>query len=206
MLARSLLIFGNRRHFKENSKKIARIVTKVVTNGAKWCILTSHQIEQIEKICSEGEDARMLIGSYEHTFDAKGRVFIPSKWRDSIGDMTVVTLGLLDSKNDRCIYGMSAPEWDTFSDKLSKLPITDLGGQAVRRSLYASAAACEVDKQGRILIPAQLRELAGLVKDVTLIGVGDRVEIWDPEAYLHYSTMKDEGYEEALAHLAQIGI
>ena len=148
----------------------------------------------------------MLIGSYEHTFDAKGRVFIPSKWRDSIGDMMVVTLGLLDSKSDRCIYGMSAPEWDAFSDKLSKLPITDLGGQAVRRSLYASAAACEVDKQGRILIPAQLRELAGLVKDVTLIGVGDRVEIWDPEAYLHYSAMKDEGYEETLAHLAQIGI
>ena len=148
----------------------------------------------------------MLIGSYEHTFDAKGRVFIPSKWRDNIGDMMVVTLGLLDSKSDRCIYGMSAPEWDVFSDKLSKLPITDLGGQAVRRSLYASAAACEVDKQGRILIPAQLREQAGLVKDVTLIGVGDRVEIWDPEAYLNYSTMKDKGYEETLAHLAQIGI
>jgi len=148
----------------------------------------------------------MLIGSYEHTFDAKGRVFIPAKWRDSIGDMLVVTLGLLDSKQIRCIYGMSALEWDTFSDKLSKLPITDLGGQAVRRSLYASAAACDVDKQGRILIPAQLRESAGLTKDVTLIGVGDRVEIWDPEAFGNYAARTDEDYEASLAHLAQMGI
>ena len=148
----------------------------------------------------------MLIGSYEHTFDAKGRVFIPAKWRDSIGDMLVVTLGLLDSRQTRCIYGMSAPEWDAFSDKLSKLPITDLGGQAVRRSLYASAAACEVDKQGRILIPAQLREMANLVKDVTLIGVGDRVEIWNPEAFGSYTAMTDAHYEASLEHLAQMGI
>ncbi len=148
----------------------------------------------------------MLIGSYEHTFDAKGRVFIPAKWRDSLGDTLIVTLGLLDSRDLRCIYGMSAPEWDTFSDKLSKLPITDLSGQAVRRSLYAAAAACEVDKQGRILIPAQLRETAGLTKDVTLIGVGDRVEIWDPEAFCSYTARTDEDYEASLAHLVQIGI
>ena len=148
----------------------------------------------------------MLIGSYEHTFDVKGRVFIPAKWRDSIGDVMVITLGLLDSKRDRCLFGMSAQEWDTFSDKLSKLPITDLGGQAVRRSLYASAAACEVDKQGRILIPTSLREQAGLIRDVMLIGVGDRVEIWDPEAFTVYTAMTDESYETTLAHLAQIGI
>lgn len=148
----------------------------------------------------------MLIGSYEHTFDAKGRVFIPAKWRDSIGDVMVVTLGLLDSKRDHCLFGMSAQEWDAFSDKLAKLPITDLGGQAVRRSLYASAAACEVDKQGRILIPTSLREQAGLIKDVMLIGVGDRVEIWDPEAFGAYTAMTDQSYEATLAHLAQMGI
>lgn len=148
----------------------------------------------------------MLIGSYEHTFDAKGRVFIPAKWRDSLGDTLVVTLGLMDTKEVRCIYGMSAPEWDSFSEKLSRLPITDLGGQAVRRSLYAAAAACEVDKQGRILIPTQLREAAGLVKDVTLIGVGDRVEIWDPDAFRSYTALTDASYEASLAHLAQIGI
>ncbi|MDO4573474.1 MAG: division/cell wall cluster transcriptional repressor MraZ [Clostridia bacterium] len=148
----------------------------------------------------------MLIGSYEHTFDAKGRVFVPAKWRDSLGDTLVVTLGLLDSRENRCLYGMSAPEWDAFSEKLSRLPITDLGGQAVRRMLYASAAACEVDKQGRILIPTQLREAAGLVKDVTLIGVGDRVEIWDPNAFSSYTAMTDESYEASLKHLAEIGI
>ena len=148
----------------------------------------------------------MLIGSFAHTFDAKSRVFIPAKWRESLGDAVVLTPGLLNTKDNRCLFGMSLVEWDAFSSKLSNLPITDLSGQAVRRSLYSSAASCEVDKQGRILIPTQLRELAGLNKDVTLIGVGDRIEIWDPEALKRYNEMMDAGYESSIAHLAQMGI
>ena len=147
----------------------------------------------------------MLIGSYEHMLDAKGRVFIPAKWRETLGDTLVVTIGL-DTKEEPCLYGMSVPEWERFSEKLSSLPVSDASGQGIRRRLYSMAAACEVDKQGRILIPAPLRDLAGLVKDATLIGVGERMEFWNPGALAAYNARTDESYSEALEHLAQMGI
>ena len=148
----------------------------------------------------------MLIGSFEHMLDAKGRVFIPAKWRECVGDTLIVTLGLLGTQSEKCLSGMSVEQWALFSQKLSALPITDMGGQAIRRKLYSMAAACEIDKQGRILIPAQLRELTGLNKDATLIGVGERVEIWNPEALAAYNAASEENYSEALAHLATLGI
>ena len=148
----------------------------------------------------------MLIGSFEHMLDAKGRVFIPAKWRETIGDTLVVTLGLLESGSGSCLSGMSVEEWERFSQKLSALPVTDTKGQSIRRKLYSMAAACEIDKQGRILIPAQLRELAGLSKDATLIGVGERVEIWNPETLAAYNVSCEENYGDALAHLASLGI
>ena len=148
----------------------------------------------------------MLIGSFEHMLDAKGRVFIPAKWRESVKDTLVVTLGLLESSETTCLWGMSLEEWERFSHKLSALPVTDIRGQAIRRKIYSLAAACEIDKQGRILIPAQLRDLAGLSKDATLIGVGERVEIWNPESLSAYNTACEETYGDALAHLAELGV
>jgi MraZ protein len=148
----------------------------------------------------------VLIGSFEHMLDAKGRVFIPAKWRESVGDTLVITLGLLESTNAVCLSGMSLEEWDHFSQKLSALPVTDVKGQAIRRKIYSMAAACEIDKQGRILIPAQLRDLAGLSNNATLIGVGERVEIWNPETLTAYNAACEENYGDALAHLAALGI
>lgn len=148
----------------------------------------------------------MLIGSFEHMLDAKGRVFIPAKWRETVGDTLVLTLGLLETQTAKCLSGMSLEEWERFSHKLSALPVTDTSGQAIRRKLYSMAAACEIDKQGRILIPTQLRELTGLVKDATLIGVGERVEIWNPETLAAYTAQCEENYGDALAHLAALGI
>ena len=148
----------------------------------------------------------MLIGSFDHMLDAKGRVFIPAKWRESGGDTLVITLGLLESTSTACLSGMSIEEWERFSQKLSALPVTDTKGQAIRRKIYSMAAACEIDKQGRILIPAQLRELAGLTKDATLIGVGERVEIWNPESLSAYNAACEENYGDAMAHLAELGI
>ena len=147
----------------------------------------------------------MLIGSFEHMLDAKGRVFIPAKWRETLGDTLIVTVGL-DTKEETCLYGMSMPEWERFSEKLSSLPVSDASGQSIRRRLYSMAAACEVDKQGRILIPAQLRDLAGLTKDATLIGVGERMEFWNPGTLAAYHARTDESYDEALEHLASLGI
>lgn len=148
----------------------------------------------------------MLIGTYEHAFDTKGRVFIPAKWRESAGDVIVITEGILGSKDAKCLFGMSVSEWEVFSQKLSLLPMTDLAGQAVKRRLYASAAACEVDKQGRILIPATLREKANIEKDATLIGVGNRIEIWAPLELHKHEELTDADYDEALTHLAGMGI
>ena len=148
----------------------------------------------------------MLIGSFEHMLDAKGRVFIPAKWRESVGDTLVITLGLLESTSAACLTGRSLEEWEHFSQKISALPVSDTQGQNIRRRLYSMAAACEIDKQGRILIPAQLRELTGLNKDATLIGVGERVEIWNPETLAAYNAASEETYSESLAHLAELGI
>ncbi len=148
----------------------------------------------------------MLIGSFEHMLDAKGRVFIPAKWRESVGDTLVITLGLLESTSAACLTGRSLEEWERFSQKLSALPVSDTQGQNIRRRLYSMAAACEIDKQGRILIPAQLRELTGLNKDATLIGVGERVEIWNPETLAAYNAASEETYSDSLAHLAELGI
>lgn len=148
----------------------------------------------------------MLIGSFDHMLDAKGRVFIPAKWRESLGETLIVTLGLLETQSERCLYGMSLEEWERFSHKLSTLPVSDTSGQAIRRRVYSMAAACDVDKQGRILIPASLRELVGLEKDATLIGVDDRIELWAPEALAAYNAKSEENYSEALSHLTALGI
>ena len=148
----------------------------------------------------------MLIGSFSHTLDAKGRVFVPAKWRDDVGDTLIVTLGLLGEGGTACLYGMSVAEWELFSEKLAALPMTDVAGQAVRRRLYATAAACETDKQGRVLIPAQLRETACLTREATLIGVGNGIEFWDPEQLRRHSEAAEAGFADALRHLQQLGI
>ena len=148
----------------------------------------------------------MLIGSFEHMLDAKGRVFIPAKWRETIGDTIVVTQGLLGTKDVRCLFGMSVEAWEHFSQKLAELPLTDMAGQAVRRRLYAMATLCETDKQGRILLPSSLRQVSGIDKEATLIGVGNRIEVWEPGALAGYSEETECAYDAALQHLAQLGI
>lgn len=149
---------------------------------------------------------RMLIGTFEHMFDAKGRVFIPAKWRETLGEVLVLTQGILPAGQRPCLFGMSQPEWEAFSEKLARLPITDISGQSVRRRLYSVAAACEVDKQGRILIPTALRTVAALDKGATLIGVGNRIEIWDPQTLTAHCREDEAMYGDALEHLAQLGI
>ncbi len=153
-----------------------------------------------------GEKAPMLIGSFAHALDAKGRVFIPAKWRETLGDVLVVTQGLLADRDLTCLFGMSVGEWDQFSARLAQLPLTDMAGQAVRRRLYATASACEIDRQGRILLPAQLRELSAIQKDVTLIGIGNRIELWEPGQLARHSAAMESDFEAALQHLSQVGI
>ena len=107
----------------------------------------------------------MFIGEYNHTIDTKGRLIVPSKFREALGDEFVVTKGL-----DGCLFVYPMEEWTAFTDKLKDLPLTKKDARQFSRFFLAGAASCEVDKQGRILIPSVLREFAGLEKDARARG------------------------------------
>lgn len=141
----------------------------------------------------------MFMGEYNHTIDAKGRLIIPSKFRDALGDEFVVTKGL-----DGCLFVFDRIEWSAFEEKLKALPITNKDARQFVRFFLAGAASVEVDKQGRILVPNVLREFADLSKDVTLIGVGSRIEIWDKTRYEGASAYDD--MEEIAEHMAELGL
>ena len=104
----------------------------------------------------------MLIGSCVHNVDAKGRIFIPAKWREDLGKTIIVTRGLLGRGESKCLFAMSLTAWQEFAGRLSTLPEADVNLQDVRRIMFANACDCELDKQGRILISSGLREYAGL--------------------------------------------
>ena len=116
-----------------------------------------------------------MVGKYRHTVDAKGRLFVPSKLREELGDVLYVTLGL-----DSCLSVYTQQGWDTITEKYNALP---LAKARKMRFLFANAAKCEPDKQGRFLIPTELRDYAGLKQDVTFIGQAGHAEIWDTDRY-----------------------
>ena len=105
----------------------------------------------------------MLLGEYRHNVDVKGRVSVPSKFRDDLGQSFVVTKGL-----DNCLFMYSKTEWETFEEKLKQLPLTNADARTFIRFFFAGATEVEVDKQGRINIPQVLRDYAGIKKDVVI--------------------------------------
>ena len=120
----------------------------------------------------------MFMSEYNHTIDAKGRLSIPSKFREILGEEFVVSKGM-----DGCLFVYANEDWDAFGRELTSLPLINKEARKFARFFLAGAAQVELDKQGRILLPAQLREYAGLEKDVVLVGVGSRIEIWDKAKY-----------------------
>jgi MraZ protein len=142
----------------------------------------------------------MFKGEYNHTIDTKGRVIIPAKFRDKLGEAFVITKGL-----DGCLYGYANEDWQVFEDKLSSLSITNKDSRQFTRFFLAGAADCEVDKQGRILIPSVLREFAGLEKDVVLVGVSRRIEIWNKEKWSEITAQYDDNMDEIAANLDGLG-
>lgn len=143
----------------------------------------------------------MLIGEYQHSIDAKGRVFMPAKFREELGENFLVTKGI-----GKCLFVFSFEEWKKFAEKLKLIPMTDTSSQSFIRMLFASACECEPDKQGRILLPQRLRDFAELLKDAVVIGVGSRAELWSSENWDKYNEGAYEDYEATLAKLAQLGI
>ena len=142
----------------------------------------------------------MFKGEYNHTIDTKGRVIIPAKFRDKLGEAFVITKGL-----DGCLYGYANEDWQVFEDKLSSLSITNKDSRQFTRFFLAGAADCEGDKQGRILIPSVLREFAGLEKDVVLVGVSRRIEIWNKEKWSEITAQYDDNMDEIAANLDGLG-
>lgn len=141
----------------------------------------------------------MFMGEYNHTIDAKGRVIVPSKFRETLGDEFVVTKGL-----DGCLFVYDNNEWAAFEEKLKSLPITNKDARAFVRFFLAGAASVEVDKQGRILIPSVLREFAALDKDVVLAGVGGRIEIWSKDRWEETSEYDD--MDDIAEHMSELGL
>ncbi|MBQ4516057.1 MAG: division/cell wall cluster transcriptional repressor MraZ [Clostridia bacterium] len=120
----------------------------------------------------------MFIGEYQHSLDAKGRMFMPSKFRDELGETFIVTLGL-----DYCLFAFPIDEFEKLKVKIDSLSISNKEARQFARFFFAGACECETDKQGRIMIPAKLRNYAKLEKDVTVVGVSTRLEIWNSETW-----------------------
>ena len=134
-------------------------------------------------------------GEYQHSIDAKGRLFIPAKLRESLGSAFVATKGL-----DGCLFLYSMQAWSIVEDKINGLPMSK--SRHLQRFFFSSAADCAPDAQGRVVIPQNLRQYAGLTKDVTVIGVSGRAEIWDTDRWLRYNgALTPEAIAQAMEEL-----
>ena len=147
-----------------------------------------------------GRMCSMLIGEFEHSLDAKGRLIMPAKLRETIGDKFVVTKGL-----DGCLFAFSIEEWSNFEEKLKSLPLSNRNSREFTRFFLSGATECEIDKQGRFLIPTNLRETANLQKEVVIIGVGTRIEIWDKEKWNSYNS-ENISVEDIAENMTMLGI
>lgn len=136
------------------------------------------------------EVLHMFMGEYNHTIDAKGRLIIPAKIREQLGEHCVLTKGL-----DNCITIYTESSWIELSKALQSLSTNKANARAVKRFYFGSAAELEFDKQGRILVPNPLREHAELQKDVVIIGTGDHVEIWSRHRYDNYNDEVSDSIE-----------
>ena len=116
-----------------------------------------------------------MTGEFQHNLDAKGRLFIPARMREELGSVFYVTLSM-----DKSLSAYSGESWQNFTDKVNAMPYVK---QHKMRALFAYAAKCELDPQGRILIPQNLRDYAGFTKNVTVVGCNNHAELWDSDAW-----------------------
>lgn len=143
----------------------------------------------------------MFIGEYQHSLDSKGRIIIPSKFRAELGEGFVMTKGL-----DNCLFVYPKAEWSILEEKLKKLPLTNRDARAFVRFFFSGASECELDKQGRVLIPPNLRDHSKLEKEVVIIGVATRIEIWSKEEWDMYNNDDSLSYDNIAEKMAELGI
>ncbi|MGI6037233.1 MAG: division/cell wall cluster transcriptional repressor MraZ [Limnochordia bacterium] len=143
----------------------------------------------------------MFMGEYNHTLDSKGRLIIPAKFREGLGERFIITRGL-----DNCLFVYPLEEWAILEEKLRSLPLTKGDARSFVRFLFSGATECEVDKQGRVGLPPNLRQYGQLQKDVVVIGVSNRVEIWAQELWEDYMEAAAGSYESIAEKIVDLGI
>ena len=133
----------------------------------------------------------MFMGEYQHTIDTKGRMIIPAKFRDGLGEEFVLTRGL-----DQCLFGYPMSEWKLIEEKLKALPLTKKDARAFTRFFFSGAVECELDKQGRINIASNLLQYAKLEKECVVIGVSNRIELWSKSIWEQYAEEQEDSFAE----------
>lgn len=142
-----------------------------------------------------------FLGEYQHALDEKGRLFIPARFREGLGSPFVATRGL-----DRCLFAFPLGEWSRIEQKLQSLPLTQSEARAFVRLLLSGASLVEVDRAGRVLLPAHLREYAGLEREVVIIGVGQRVEFWSARNWQAYTERVQSSFEAIAEKIVGLGL
>ncbi|QGQ46955.1 division/cell wall cluster transcriptional repressor MraZ [Metabacillus sediminilitoris] len=143
----------------------------------------------------------MFMGEYHHTIDLKGRMIIPSKFRDGLGESFVITRGL-----DQCLFGYPMSEWKLIEEKLKALPLTKKDARAFTRFFFSGATECELDKQGRVNIATPLLQYAKLEKECVVIGVSNRIELWSKSIWENYVAEQEDSFEEIAENMIDFDI
>ncbi|HPN96568.1 MAG TPA: division/cell wall cluster transcriptional repressor MraZ [Candidatus Moranbacteria bacterium] len=143
----------------------------------------------------------MFIGEYQHSIDPKKRLALPSKFRAELKNKVVVTRGL-----DKCLFIYPMKVWEELAGKLGTLPVGESATRSFIRLMLAGAIDCEIDKQGRILIPDFLRSYAGIGKNAIVAGVYNRLEIWDEKKWNEYKKNAEKNSDEIAEQLGKLGV
>lgn len=143
----------------------------------------------------------MFIGEYSHLIDAKKRVAIPSKFRAELKNKAVITRGL-----DNCLFVYPLKTWEDLADKLGKLPVGEAGTRSFIRLMLAGAVDVDIDKQGRVLVPDYLKQYAGLNKNIVVVGVYNRLEIWDLAKWNKYKRGAEKQTDKIAEQLGKLGV
>jgi MraZ protein len=143
----------------------------------------------------------MFMGEYHHNVDTKGRLIVPAKFRDDLGEMFVLTRGL-----DQCLFGYPLNEWKIIEDKLKGLPMTKKDARAFTRFFFSGATECEIDKQGRINISSPLLNYAKIEKECVILGVSNRIEIWCQDIWNDYFSESADSFAEIAENMIGLDI
>jgi MraZ protein len=143
----------------------------------------------------------MFLGEYEHNLDDKGRLAVPARFREALGESVVITRGF-----EHCLMGFTRERWEQLAQQVSNLPLGQMDARNLRRHLFSGAADMSLDRQGRILIPQNLREYAGLGEQVIVAGLNTHFEIWSTERWHDVLNTLDVNGSAIAEQLASLGI